>query len=306
MNKKIFILLISFASLTKGFSQTTLFDFNWRFQRGAAHEAEAPTFDDSKWGKIDLPHDWSIEDLPGTHSPFDSNAMGGVSTGFTVGGIGWYRKSFSIPVEQKNKRICIQFEGVYMNAEVWLNGEHLGNHPYGYTSFWFDVTDKIKFGGKNIIAVEVKNEGQNSRWYSGSGIYRHVWLKIMEPVHVEQWGTFVTTTDVDTTSAKVNIKTKLDNKTKNTGEFFIVAHIVNKKGHEVAISESKQMIVADSSVELSQQLVVTSPDLWSPENPSLYTLVTEVFNADKKQLLDRTENEFGSAVFRSMRKRVFF
>jgi beta-galactosidase len=149
------------------------------FHRGGVQGAEMPGFDDSKWRRVDLPHDWSIEDLPGTNSPFDPNAISQVSGGFTTGGTGWYRKTFTIGCTTKNKRIHIQFDGVYMNADFWLNGESLGTHPYGYTSFWFDITSKIKFGEKNTIIVQVKNEGQNSRWYSGSGIYRHVWLKML-------------------------------------------------------------------------------------------------------------------------------
>src|SRR5205085_10899634 len=144
------------------------------------------------WRTVQLPHDWSIEDLPGTNSPFSPDAVNGESVGFTTGGIGWYRKTFTIPASDQNKVVYILFDGVYMNADVWLNGEHLGNHPYGYTSFWFDISSKIKFGETNVIAVEVKNEGTNSRWYSGSGIYRYVWLKIFEPVHVSQWGTYIT------------------------------------------------------------------------------------------------------------------
>ncbi len=110
--------------------------------------------------------------------------------------------------EQKNKRIHIQFDGVYMNADVWLNGESLGTHPYGYTSFWFDITDKIKFGEKNTITVQVKNEGQNSRWYSGSGIYRHVWLKMLDPVHVSPWGIYITTPDATASSCKSEYQNK--------------------------------------------------------------------------------------------------
>ncbi len=159
MNKKLFAILISFTILTTGFSQTTLFDFGWRFHRGDIANGEKENLNDEWWRKVDLPHDWSIEDIPGTQSPFDLNAVGGVSTGFTVGGIGWYRKTFDVPATLQNKKVYLQFDGVYMNANVWLNGVRLGNHPYGYTSFWFDVSNKIKFGKKNIIAVQVKNEG---------------------------------------------------------------------------------------------------------------------------------------------------
>src|ERR1700730_835536 len=125
---------------------TLSFDKDWRFARYNVLMAETPDFDDSKWRKIDLPHDWSIEDLAGSASPFHPQALSQVSGGFTTGGTGWYLKTFSIADKQKNNRIHLQFDGVYMNADFWLNGEHLGNHPYGYTSFWFDVTDKIKFG----------------------------------------------------------------------------------------------------------------------------------------------------------------
>ncbi len=168
--------------------QPILFDNDWRFHRGGAQRAEMPEFDDSKWRKLDLPHDWSIEDLPGTQSPFDPNAVGQVSTGFTVGGTSWYRKTFALPADAKNKQIYIQFDGIYMNADIWVNGTLVGNHPYGYTSFWFDITDKVKMDQKNLVAVLVKNEGQNSRWYSGSGIYRHVWLRIVDAVHIAPWG----------------------------------------------------------------------------------------------------------------------
>src|SRR5947208_2686085 len=135
MIKKIYFTVSSLLIFLNCFAQTTLFDSDWHFHRGGAQRAEALKFDDSKWKNVDLPHDWSIEDLPGTQSPFDPDAISQVSGGFTVGGTGWYRKTFSIPADQKNKRVHIQFDGVYMNAEFWLNGEYLGDNPYGYTSF---------------------------------------------------------------------------------------------------------------------------------------------------------------------------
>ena len=138
----------------------------------------------------------ALKICPVHNSPFDPNAISQVSGGFTIGGTGWYRKEFTVPVEHKNKRIYLQFDGVYMNAEFWLNNISLGSHPYGYTSFWFDITDQIKPGEQNLLSVKVMNEGQNSRWYTGSGIYRHVWLRFAEPVHIGQWGVSVTTPDV--------------------------------------------------------------------------------------------------------------
>lgn len=142
---------------------TNRFDSDWRFHLGGALSAENPKFDDSKWRVVDLPHDWSIENLPGTDSPFDRDAFSQVNGGFTTGGTGWYRKSFVLPDGQSAKRIVIQFDGIYMNPEIWINGVSLGSHPYGYTSFWFDITSQVKFGKPNILAVKVRNEGENSR-----------------------------------------------------------------------------------------------------------------------------------------------
>jgi beta-galactosidase len=156
------------------------FDLNWRFHRGAGEDLQARDISDTDWRTIDLPHDWSIEDLPhpSTDSdakilgPFDRNAIGGTATGYSVGGEGWYRKHFSIDAPA-NARAEILFEGIYMHSEVWLNGRALGAHPCGYTPFAFDLTPHL-VPGNNVLAVHVRNIGKNSRWYSGSGIQRHV------------------------------------------------------------------------------------------------------------------------------------
>jgi len=178
------LVLLSLSASAQSQGGSVLFDDDWRFQRGGAQGAEAADFDDSRWRRLDLPHDWSVEDLPGKGTPFDPAAVSQVQGGYTVGGTGWYRKTFQMPESNRAKRVVIQFDGVYMNAEVWLNGKRVGAHPYGYTSFWFDLTGMVNFGGRNVLAVKVRNEGENSRWYSGSGIYRHVWLKTLDPLHV--------------------------------------------------------------------------------------------------------------------------
>jgi len=291
MRKKLLFVLCALFLLQNGFSQTTLFDFDWRFYRGGVQGAEMPGFDDSKWRRIDLPHDWSIEDLPGTHSPFDPNAISQVSGGFTVGGTGWYRKTFTMGAEQKNKRIHIQFDGVYMNADFWLNGEYLGAHPYGYTSFWFDVTNKIKFGEKNTIIVQVKNEGQNSRWYSGSGIYRHVWLKILDPVHVSPWGIYIKTTALNSSSGLVNINTSVNNESVKALQVKLITRIVNSRGVEVAKMESQQPINSDTFAEFLQELSLPNPERWSVDSPALYTAITEVYNGN--DITDKAETKFG-------------
>lgn len=268
-----------------------LFDFNWRFHKGGAQGADQPGFNDSKWRKIDLPHDWSIEDLPGTRSPFDSNAIGQVMTGFTVGGLGWYRKTFVVPATEKGKRIILQFDGVYMNADVWLNGGHLGNHPYGYTSFWYDITNEIKFGEKNVLSVQVKNDGQNSRWYSGSGIDRHVWLTYLDPVHVAHWGIAITTPEADEHAGNVNIKTTVKNQTGTAANIILVTRILDDHGNEVAKVTSDQTVSADSAYLFDQHAIVKDPRLWSVDFPNRYTALTEVY-ADKK-LSDKLKTKFG-------------
>ena len=282
-----------FPALSKGqaSTRTLLFDGNWSFHLGGAQGAESPGFDDSQWRKLDLPHDWSIEDLPNTSSPFNPNAISQVNGGFTTGGTAWYRKSFTLRPEQKGKRIVIQFDGVYMNAEVWLNGQSVGSHPYGYTSFWFDITDKVKSDSANVLAVKVRNEGENSRWYSGSGIYRHVWLKTLEPTHIAQWGTYITTRDVSASSAKVSIKTKVLNETDQTSQTALLSRVLNSKGQLVVEIESRHTIPAHSSYEFEQLVELKDPSLWSPDSPTLYT-AESVVNQNSKTI-DLLRTQFG-------------
>lgn len=268
-----------------------LFDFNWLFHRGGAQNANSPGFDDSQWRNIDLPHDWSIEDLPGTRSPFDSNAISQVSGGFATGGVAWYRKTFVVPKAKKGKKIQLQFDGVYMNADVWLNGHHLGLHPYGYTGFWYDITDAVKFGEKNVLAVQVKNVGKNSRWYSGSGIYRHVWITYLQPVHVAHWGVAIATPEINKYSAHVNIKTLVKNESDQSADVKLVTHILDKQGNEVETITSKSPVREDSTYQFDQNMNVKKPNLWSVRSPDLYTALIEVYKNDK--LSDKLEAKFG-------------
>ncbi|MBV9929263.1 MAG: DUF4982 domain-containing protein [Acidobacteria bacterium] len=285
------LVVLSPSAPAQSQSGVLLFDEGWRFHRGGAQGAEASDFNDSKWRRVDLPHDWGVEDLPGKGTPFDPEAVGQVQSGFTVGGTGWYRKRFDVPASQKGKHVVIQFDGVYMNAEVWLNGKRLGEHPYGYTSFWFDLTDKLNFGGANTIAVKVKNEGENSRWYSGSGIYRHVWLKTLEPVHVAQWGTYVTTPEVDASRAKVIMRTTVQNETDSAARVRLVTRLLDASGAEAARAEDGGGVEAKGYREFEQDAAIKDPALWSPDGPALYTSVTEVYR--EGQLTDRVETKFG-------------
>jgi len=295
MKKVVYLLLgVIFANLLSAQnleSGTNRFDFDWRFHRGGAQGAEKSTFDDSEWRVLDVPHDWSIENLPGTNSPFSRDALSQVNGGFTTGGTGWYRKSFVIQEDKSANRIVIQFDGIYMNPEIWINGVSLGSHPYGYTSFWYDITRHIKFGKPNILAVKVRNEGENSRWYSGSGIYRHVWLKIIEQVHVAQWGIAITTPEVNAHSSRVVIKTKVDNQSVNSANVRLITHLINDKGVEKARTETKQTIEKSGFFEFNQEVTLLDPEPWSIETPTQYTAVSEVF-ADERPM-DRQETKFG-------------
>jgi len=267
------------------------FDNNWRFHLGGALGAEAPDFNDASWRKVDLPHDWSIEDRPGTHSPFDAAAIDQVGGGFTTGGTGWYRKTFIVPQSSSQQKIIIQFDGVYMNADVYVNGEHMGNHPYGYTSFWYDITKNVKFGQKNVIAVEVKNEGQNSRWYSGSGIYRHVWLKTLNPVHVAQWGTYITTLSISESTAKVLIKTQVVNEGTTDAAINVVTKFINPQGIEAGRTTTNLNLSAGEKNELKEEVALNNPQLWSCTSPNLYKAITEIYK--NGLLINTTSNNFG-------------
>jgi len=272
-------------------AQTINFDNDWRFHRGAMFGAQKTNIDDSKWRTVDLPHDWSIEDQPATKSPFSQTAISQVNGGFTLQGTSWYRKTFDVPQTDKGKQIVIQFDGVYMNADVYVNGEHLGKHPYGYTSFYYNITDKLKFGGKNTIAVEVKNEGANSRWYSGSGIYRHVWLKTLAPIHIAQWGTFITTPEVNVSSASVNVKTKLENKGTADANVKVITTIIAPDGKKTLLKNSESTVKAGLTAELENTVSVKNPKLWSLNSPSLYEATTDVYQDDK--LVSSEKTKFG-------------
>jgi beta-galactosidase len=419
------------------------FDSDWRFLRADAPGAEAPTFDDSKWRTLDLPHDWSIEDLPplavsvpelpvvagqwrfqkgddaawkarefndngwqtvtlpdnwehhsdytndnvygwfrrhieipaeckdkdfdlllgciddvdetflngertgGTGSfppnfkttwdvqrryrvpaslvrgdgsdvlavrvfdgtgnggifqegmksmrvgPFDpGQSPGGTATGYVLGGTGWYRKHFTLTPAETGKLVAVRFDGVYMNADFWINGHLLGNHPYGYTSFEFDLTPYLKPAGQaNVIAVRVRNEGKTSRWYSGSGIYRHTWLTVTEPIHVPTWDVYVTTPEVSKDKAVVKIATEVHNDTAADADVIVRARVVNSKGKTVQTTQNKLHLSANGTNALEQTVEVKSPKLWSPDSPELYSAEVEIAAAGKT--LDKTSTRFG-------------
>jgi len=424
--------------------ETQLFDFDWRFFKGDATNAQAPAFDDRQWRLLDLPHDWSIEDLPAPtngptepalfvtkgqwffrkgddpawktaavdaaqwetvmlpatweqHSnytndnvygwfrrniivpdsyrgqdvwlelgwiddvdqtyfngqlvggmgsfppdfktayserrryrvpkelihygaentlavrvfdgygnggmyaaaiprvvsgPFDSEAPCGINTGFTVGGIGWYRKHFIMPKAWRDKVVTVQFEGVYMNADVWINGRHLGNHPYGYTSFTFDLSKYLRYGDQeNVLAVQVKNHGRNSRWYAGSGINRHVWLTTTAPIHIAQWNPIITTPRVESNAATIRVQTKIEGATGQASNVRLKVAILNSEGNQVAGEEAPARLGDQEPLAFDQTFPLDQPKLWSPDSPYLYKAICEL--SRDGQVVDRVETSFG-------------
>ena len=278
-------------------NRTISFDENWHFIKDNPAGAETPGFDDSGWRTLDLPHDWSIEDLPDQDGvnvigPFSKVSPGKMGTGYFIGGTAWYRKSFTVSKEDKDKIAYLLFEGVYMNSDVWINGKHLGNHPYGYTSFYYDITPFLNPAGQpNVVAVQVKNEGVNARWYSGSGIYRHTWLTLVNPVHVGVWGTFVTTPVVTEKSAEVNIATTLKNSGKESASLTVKVQIMDSNGKVVGTATGNSKVASGQTAEASQTIELETPSLWSLEKPTLYdALVTVLIN---KKEVDRVKTTFG-------------
>jgi beta-galactosidase len=299
MKKFIPLLLLSFGfvvSMAQSGNQlrTVSFDGNWRFKKDSVIDASPISFDDSKWRALDLPHDWSIEDLPNqTDSvvgPFTTKSVGTTATGYTVGSVAWYRKHFTLS-NTSNKNVAIYFDGVYMNSDVWINGHHLGNHPYGYTPFYYDLTPYLKQNGENVLSVRVRNEGKNSRWYSGSGIYRHVFLTITNPVHIEQWGVYITTSKVSETSAPVNIQTAIINNEQHGQPLKLRAKILDAKNKVVATTETNIPISQFHNIPISQTIELPAPHLWSTESPYLYQAVTDILQGEK--IIDHVVTNFG-------------
>lgn len=265
-------------------SQT--FDFDWRFALGDHPDASGIDFNDTEWRQLNLPHDWSIE---GQRSAIEATGNDG---GYFPSGIGWYRKTFQVPTDWQDQKVWIYFEGVYMNAEVFLNGHSLGRHPYGYTSFQYDLSPYLKLGEANVLAVKVDNSQQkNCRWYSGSGIYRHVWLTITSPVHIDQWGVNITTPAVANNEATVNVKTTIKNDTKKKQTFTLLTQLENAQSEPVGLDEVNVDLEAGSQRVLEQNIVVKMPHLWSTETPNLYNAKSSV--KIKGDVVDQEITTFG-------------
>ena len=236
---------------------------------------------------------------------FESTSPAGSGGGYINAGTGWYRKEFKLPGNIQGKRVFVEFDGVYMDSDVWLNGAHLGNRPYGYSSFQYELTPYLKFGGeRNVLAVRARVQQPCSRWYSGAGIYRHVRLTITDQVHLAQWGTYVTTPEVTENEATVRIETKIQNQSGSPQQVTLETIVVDDSGSKVAQSSSTLTVKGDSSAVVEQFLKVPKPQLWSLENPQLYRVESTVRTNDRT--VDAGVTPFGIRTFEFTLDKGFF
>ncbi|MDP4264945.1 MAG: glycoside hydrolase family 2 TIM barrel-domain containing protein [Bacteroidota bacterium] len=284
----IILLTVSLHAQVQDSRKIIVFDNDWKFFKGDMTGAEASGFNDATWRSLNVPHDWSIE------GPYDRNNTTGRGGGYLPGGIGWYRKTFSLSPADANNNIYIEFDGVMANSDVWINGFHLGKRPNGYVSFQYELTGHLNFGDgqKNIIAVRADNSVQPaSRWYTGAGIYRHVRLISANPVHVAHWGSFVSCTNVTGRNAIVQVQTVVDNASPSEQKITLQVNIIAPGGKQVASVQSEKKIAANSHETIVQKIKIEEPALWDIETPQLYKAITKII-INKKQA-DELTTSFG-------------
>ena len=257
------------------------FNKDWKFFLGDEPGAKSAAFTDLKWRKLTLPHDWSIEGEFEEKNPAKPEG-GGLPTG-----IGWYRKEFIVPANFAGRLITIEFDGVYKNSEVWINGKYLGKRPYGYSSFAYEISQYLK-SGKNLIAVKVDNSAQpDSRWYSGSGIYRNVWLSSSAKISVAKCGTFIAAEQ----SGKINIQTQIQNKTLKSQSVIVLHAIYDPNGKLVLRTKAETAKIDTSGKIIAVNTQIQNPVLWSLTNPKQYKLQTQILQQNK--VIDSYETPFG-------------
>jgi hypothetical protein len=272
-----------------GDSHQTLFNNDWLFLKDDPADAANPAFDDHAWRPLTLPHDWSIEET------FDPKWAS--STAYLPAGIAWYRKHFTLPPTAAGQTVSLRFDGIYEHSTVYLNGHEIGGRPYGYSSFSINLTPFLHPTGDNLLAVRVDHHTYaDTRWYTGSGIFRNVYLTLSNPIHVEPQGTFITTPDVNANAAVIHVQTTLINEGNLPATVTLRTHILDPQGHEVAArSDRRELMPASSSVKAEetspQVLAVAAPQLWSPDHPAMYELITEVLRDGRT--LDTYRTPFG-------------
>ncbi len=281
---------------------TLAFDRDWRFLKADPCDAQRPEFDDTGWRTLDVPHDWSIE------GPFDANNKTGGAGGFLPGGVGWYRKHFTLAAEYRRLRVFVEFDGVMANSQVWINGTPLGQRPYGYVGFRYELTGRLGFGENqlNVLAVRADNLRQPaSRWYTGAGIYRHVRLIAVDPVHLAEWATFVTTPQVAEDRALVHVRTSVVNQSDLAKEVTLAITLQGPDGRTAGEAETRpQTVAAGQSADFQQDLPVTAPVLWDLDHPALYRAMVQVRSNGAN--LDGEEVGFGIRQFEFRRDTGFW
>lgn len=276
--------------VSKGQERESDFNFDWKFN--LVEETKLPTelpLNDDAWRDIRLPHDWSVE------TSFSESLEG--CTGYLPGGVGLYQKHFETPGDVKTKSFYVLFDGVYNNATFWLNGKLLGENPYGYSPSYFDLTKFLKTDGtKNILTVHVDHSRYaDSRWYTGSGIYRNVKLIAVDKLHIPIWGSFVTTPEVNQNNAQVHIALEVENQNRGSKSFVLETKILNPAGKVVGTASKKQRVRGNKKSEFNQAINVSNPELWNTETPNLYKAVTSI-QVNGKQI-DELTTTFGIRKF---------
>ncbi len=268
--------------------ETQAFDAGWLFQQADTSGGQDPAFTDAGWTKLDLPHDWAIA------GPFEATNPSGGAGAFAPAGVGWYRKHFALRAADAKKRVFVEFDGVMANSDVWINGFALGHRPNGYVSFRYELTGHLKFGkDDNLIAVKADNSKQpSSRFYEGAGIYRHVRLLVMEPVHVAQASTFLSSSDVTADKATVHVETGIDNQSDRSAKVSMKATILDPSGRVVGMGNlPAAALPAGKSETLKVAIPVSRPDRWDLDHPVLYRARVEVTSNGK--LTDSEQVNFG-------------
>lgn len=270
----------------QSFNRTRKFNDEWVFINQDVENGWRPAYDDSEWQPVDLPHDWSITE------PYHPDNPGGHGTSYMIGGVGWYRKTFELPYDYANKRVEITFDGVYQNSTVWINGHELVTRPFGYISFRYDLTPYLNQDVENVITVRVDNSKQpNSRWYSGSGIYRNVWLTVTGKQYLDPWDLFIHTPKVNEQTATVSFEGELANDDTEAVNVNLVTRVFDPAGLEIRKSESTVLIPLLSKASFQQEFEVAEPNLWSVNDPALYKVKFTLL--DGKRVVDELETTFG-------------
>ena len=265
---------------------TSPFDDNWRFLKADAPQAEQVAFDDSAWRKLDVPHDWSIEE------PFSRTNRSGGAGAFLPGGVVWYRKHFAPPSADTNTCTFIEFDGVMANSDVWLNGARLGHRPSGYVGFSYELTSHLKYSGENVLAVRCDTSQQPaSRWYAGGGIYRHVRLVQNSLLHFTPDAVFLSTPKVSSAEATVKVETAVTNQSAADSQFDLQIQIFGRDRAVVGSASTNVTLRANAGETCSREVVLTRPLLWDLETPNLYSVITRLVSDGK--CLDSVTNMFG-------------